>query len=333
MDTAQLGEWSRMLVAGAIAAYVVAWLAYGAELVVRRRASASAASAPELAPAALALTPDHSTDAARSLSAPASLATAAGDASDDGGDEARADRMAGIGRSVFILGTILLAAGVLARTLAVERAPWANMHEFSITGALIAAVIFLGVARTRVGRALSSWLLMLLVVTLLLAVTVLYVPPGPLVPALESYWLVIHVGLAVVAFALFTVAAVVSGLQIASERALRAGRTSSLPDAGALDRLAYRLIAIAFPIWTLGPLILGAVWAEVSWGRYWGWDPKEVWALITWLAYAGYLHARATAGWKGTKASVVSLIGYATVLFSYFAVNMIFNGLHSYGGV
>jgi cytochrome c-type biogenesis protein CcsB len=97
--------------------------------------------------------------------------------------------------------------------------------------------------------------------------------------------------------------------------------------------MAYRLIAVAFPVWTIGPLILGAVWAEVSWGRYWNWDPKETWALITWLAYAAYLHARATAGWKGTKASVVSLIGYGTVLFSYFAVNLIFNGLHSYGGV
>jgi cytochrome c-type biogenesis protein CcsB len=241
--------------------------------------------------------------------------------------------MAGIGRSVSILAAALLAAGVLARTLAVERAPWANMHEFSITGALVATVIFLAVARTRVGRALALWLVLLLLATLLLAVTVLYVPPGPLVPALQSYWLVIHVGMAVVAFALFTVAAVVSGLQIASERANRQGRTSMLPDAGVLDRLSYRLIAIAFPIWTLGPLILGAIWAEVSWGRYWGWDPKEVWALITWLAYAAYLHARATAGWKGAKASVISLIGYATVLFSYFAVNIVFDGLHSYGGV
>jgi cytochrome c-type biogenesis protein CcsB len=222
---------------------------------------------------------------------------------------------------------------VLTRALAIERVPWGNMHEFSITGSLVAAVIFLAAVRTKVGRVLAAWLVLLLVLVLGLSVTVLYVAPGPLVPALQSYWLVVHVGMAVVAFGLFTVAAVLSALQIVAERAERRGRSSSLPAAGALDRLAYRLIAVAFPIWTIGPLILGAIWAEVSWGRYWNWDPKETWALITWLAYAAYLHARATAGWKGTKASVISLIGYGTVLFSYFAVNLIFNGLHSYGGV
>ena len=135
------------------------------------------------------------------------------------------------------------------------------------------------------------------------------------------------------AFGLFSVSAVLSALQIVAERSERRGRPSSLPASRTLDRLAYRLIAVAFPIWTVGPLILGAIWAEMSWGRYWNWDPKETWALITWLAYAAYLHARATAGWKGAKASVISLIGYGTVLFSYFAVNLIFNGLHSYGGV
>lgn len=316
MDAAQLGEWSRLLVSGALMAFLVAWLAFGADQVARRRRPER-----ELAGVAAA-------GSGRAGNRPEA---------DEGPTERRrgldAEKAAGIGWSVSILATALLATGVLARALAVERAPWANMHEFSITGTLIAAVVFLGVGRTRVGRELAMWAVLLFVVTLALAVTVLYVAPGPLVPALDSYWLVIHVGMAVTAFALFTIAAVVSGLQIAAARAERLGRPSNLPAAAALDRLAYRLIAVAFPIWTIGPLILGAIWAEVSWGRYWGWDPKEVWALITWLAYAAYLHARATAGWSGVRASVVSLIGFATLLFSYFAVNIVFNGLHSYGGV
>ncbi len=248
-----------------------------------------------------------------------------------------ARQMGGIGFSVSVLATLLLAAGVVTRALGVSRAPWGNMYEFSITASLVASIVFLLVARTKVGRALAVWVVLLIFLALGLAVTVLYLPPGPLVPALRSYWLVIHVGAAVLAFGLFTVAAVVSALQIAAERAERrgvgVGLTGALPSASTLDRLSYRLIAVAFPVWTFGPLIMGAIWAEASWGRYWGWDPKEVWALITWLAYAAFLHARATAGWKGSKASVVSLVAYGTVLFSYFGVNILFNGLHSYGGL
>ena len=322
MDAAQLGEWSRILVSGAMAAFIVAWLAYSAALLRRPQATQATVQDRELVAAG------HS-----ELSGSNTVSSQAGEVSGRTGDLGSAERFANIGLSVSVLATALLAAGVLTRALAIERVPWGNMHEFSITGAFVAAVVFLSFARTRLGRALAVWLVLTLILVLGLAVTVLYVAPGPLVPALQSYWLVIHVGMAVVAFGLFTVAAVLSGLQIVAERAERKGRATSLPASGTLDRLANRLIAVAFPIWTIGPLILGAIWAEVSWGRYWNWDPKETWALITWLAYAAYLHARATAGWKGTKASVVSLIGYGTVLFSYFAVNLIFNGLHSYGGV
>ncbi len=318
MDAVQLGEWSRNLVAGAMVAYIVAWLAYCAELAIRSRGRVADR---ELAtvPAGAAELSGHTDGSPQP--------------DESSGLTGRVERMNRIGRYVATLATLLLAGGVLTRALAVERAPWGNMHEFSITGALVAGVVFVAVARTRVGRALAIWLVLLLVVVLGMALTVLYVPPGPLVPALQSYWLVLHVGLAVTAFGLFTVAAVVSGLQIAAERLERRNRRSSLPSSGTLDRLAYRLVAVAFPIWTVGPLILGAIWAEASWGRYWGWDPKEVWALVTWLTYAAYLHARATAGWKGTKASVISLMGYATVVFSYFAVNLLFEGWHSYAGV
>ena len=336
MDAVALGEWSRFVVAGAIAAYIVGWLAFCAETAYRLRdrhvASASAASAVVGAPTA------------------PRLARVGGTAADGGnGDDPvppqaesvvaddQAERMARIGYSVTVLATLLLATGVVLRALSVSRPPWGNMYEFSVTAALVASIAFLALARTKAGRAAAVWVVLIVFVTLSLAVTVLYLPPGPLVPALRSYWLVVHVGAAVLAFGLFTVAAVVSALQIVAERAEGKGAASgfaaSLPASSTLDRLAYRLIAIAFPVWTVGPLILGAIWAEASWGRYWGWDPKEVWALITWLAYASFLHARATAGWKGSKASVVSLIAYGTVLFSYFGVNIVFNGLHSYGGL
>jgi cytochrome c-type biogenesis protein CcsB len=324
MDAALLGDISRNFIVGATLAYIVAWMAYGAELAIRARLRSESRESIAVGAGASSAADAVGTGPA----ADAGIASTTGE-----GELERVDRLGRIGLSVTILATLLLAAGVLTRTLAIERAPWGNMYEFSITGALVASVVFVATARTRAGRAAAVWLVLLLLITVGLAVSVLYVPPGPLVPALQSYWLVLHVGLAVVAFGLFTVAAVVNGLQIAAERRERQGRVSALPAAATLDRLAYRLIAVAFPVWTVGPLILGAVWAEVSWGRYWGWDPKEVWALITWLVYAAYLHARATAGWKGTRASVVALVGYGTVLFSYFAVNIIFNGLHSYGGV
>lgn len=335
MDAAQLGEWSRFLVSGAMAAFIVAWFAYSAAVLRKSQDTWPAAQERELVAKGGATSHGSagtgSTDVPVSAGATSQPGESSGQTPQDGSP--RAERLAGIGLSVSVLATALLAAGVLTRALAIERVPWGNMHEFSITGSLVAAVVFLSFARTRLGRALAVWLVLTLILVLGLAVTVLYVAPGPLVPALQSYWLVVHVGMAVLAFGLFTVAAVLSGLQIVAERSERQGRATSLPASGMLDRLAYRLIAVAFPIWTIGPLILGAIWAEVSWGRYWNWDPKETWALITWLAYAAYLHARATAGWKGSKASVVSLIGYGTVLFSYFAVNLIFNGLHSYGGV
>ncbi|MGH3680923.1 MAG: cytochrome c biogenesis protein CcsA, partial [Natronosporangium sp.] len=110
------------------------------------------------------------------------------------------------------------------------------------------------------------------------------------------------------------------------------GRTSRLPSAVTLDRLAYRVHAFSFPIWTFA-VIAGAIWAENSWGRYWGWDPKETWAFITWVTYAAYLHARATAGWRGSRTAVIALVGFATFLFNYFGVNIWIPGLHSYAGV
>jgi cytochrome c-type biogenesis protein CcsB len=237
---------------------------------------------------------------------------------------------------VWLVALLLLAGGVVARGLAAERAPWGNMYEFALTGALAVSIAFAALRRRYGLTFLAVWIAGVVLLTLGLAVAVLYVPVGPLVPALRSYWLVIHVFAAIVSASVFTVAMAASTLQIVKERAERLGRTggytASLPSSGRLDEIAYRMTAFGFPVWTFA-VVAGAIWAEASWGRYWGWDPKEVWALVTWLAYAGYLHARTTAGWRGRRASTVALIAYASLLFNFFGVNIFFAGLHSYGGV
>ena len=105
-----------------------------------------------------------------------------------------------------------------------------------------------------------------------------------------------------------------------------------LPDATTLDKAAYRIVAFSFPLYTVA-IICGAIWAEAAWGRYWGWDPKETWAFIVWVIYACYLHARATAGWKGRAAAWVNLLGFAAIIFNFVIVNMVISGLHSYAGL
>ncbi|MDN5856456.1 MAG: c-type cytochrome biogenesis protein CcsB, partial [Actinomycetia bacterium] len=165
-----------------------------------------------------------------------------------------------------------------------------------------------------------------------------YVPAGPLVPALDSYWLVIHVIAAMLASGAFTVGAALSILYLvraraeanATEDSDRDGYIWRLPAAGVMDRISYRVHAFAFPVWTFAALIAGPIWAHHAWGRAWGWDPKEIWAFITWVAYAGYLHARATAGWKGKAAAILALVAFSTLIFNYVGVNLFIDGLHSY---
>jgi cytochrome c-type biogenesis protein CcsB len=172
---------------------------------------------------------------------------------------------------------------------------------------------------------------------------VLYSESAQLIPALKSYWLIIHVFAAIVSGGLFTLGASVSGLQIVAshvEKRIESGQepgrlgfiASRIPDSNTLDLFAYRIHAFVFPLWTF-TVVAGAIWARSAWGRYWGWDPKETWAFITWVGYAAYMHARITIGWKGNKAAVIALVAFATFIFNYFLVNIFFVGLHSYAGV
>jgi cytochrome c-type biogenesis protein CcsB len=251
-------------------------------------------------------------------------------------------RAGNIGMALTWLGALLLAGGVLLRGLAVGRPPWGNMYEFSTASALAISVAFLAFSLRRDARWLGVFVTLPVLLTLGLAVTVLYTDAEQLVPALRSYWLVIHVTLAIVCGGALCVAAALTLLYLVTDSVRRreqAGRTSwlsplarKLPVPERLDALAYRTTAFMFPLWTF-TIVAGAIWAENAWGRYWGWDPKETWAFITWVAYAGYLHARATAGWKGRKAAYLGLVAFACFIFNYYGVNIFFNGLHSYSGL
>jgi cytochrome c-type biogenesis protein CcsB len=191
------------------------------------------------------------------------------------------------------------------------------------------------------------------VILLFLAGTVLYARAAPVVPALRSYWLVVHVTTITISSGLLIVPGVASLLFLLrlSEDAegsptragARAGSLATLsrrggafaerlPTATALDRLAYRTTIVAFPLYTFG-VIAGAIWAEAAWGRFWGWDPKETVAFVAWVVYAAYLHARATAGWRSGRAAWINVAGLAVVLFNLFFINMVVAGLHSYAGL
>lgn len=246
-------------------------------------------------------------------------------------NERRIDLASRIGVALTIVAFGLHFSGVITRGLAADRVPWGNMYEFTITSAAAAVATYLVWLWFQPVRWLGLPVTGLVVVMLMLAVLVLELPAGPLVPALQSYWLVIHVSAALIATGAFTVGGIASGLFLLRERS-NGNRLSRLPSSETIDRVAYQLHAFAFPVWTFAALIAGPIWAKYAWGRYWGWDPKEVWAFITWGVYAAYLHARATAGWRGKRAAVLALVGFATLWFNFIGVNYFISGLHSYAG-
>lgn len=248
----------------------------------------------------------------------------------------RSNIAGGIGLSLASLATVVLLIGVVTRGLAAERAPWGNMYEFGAVATLASMVTYLVLVRVWD----IDWLGPIITgfgTAVLGSSALVYVPAGPLVPALDSYWLVIHVAGAIISGSAFLVGAAASILYLVKARAERktpegerTGFLWRIPSSAKIDQVAYRVHAFAFPIWTFAALIAGPIWAQYAWGRYWGWDPKEVWAFITWVVYAGYLHARATAGWKGKAAAILALVGFATFIFNFVGVNLWVGGLHSY---
>jgi cytochrome c-type biogenesis protein CcsB len=257
---------------------------------------------------------------------------------------ARRERLARIGLVITFVGAGAHVVAVLSRGLAAGRVPWGNMYEFTMTATMMVVLGYLLLYRKFGLDWLSPVVTGFTVVVLMVDVMLLYDPVVELRDALQSPWLVIHVISAITATGAFTLGGMASALYLIKERRLRkqaeagvepgsgSGYVDRLPGLVQLDRFAYRTHAFGFPVWTFAALITGPIWAQAAWGRYWGWDPKEVWAFITWVVYAAYLHARATAGWKGRAAAILALIGLATLWFNFVGINFFFGSgsQHSY---
>ena len=245
--------------------------------------------------------------------------------------------------SITGLAFLMHAAGVVMRGIAASRVPWANMYEFSISGSLVIVGIFLSAWFVKEIRVIAVLVTAFALLILGSATTLFYVQVKTLMPALQSYWLVIHVTVAVLATAFFNIAAALSVAYLLrswgwlnqstlSISKLTKRVLSVFPESKKLENLSYRFNVIGFMLWSF-TLVAGAIWAERAWHRFWGWDTKEVWTFIIWTIYAGYLHATATRGWTGARAIWLSLIGFAAVIFNFTIVNLFFKGLHVYSGL
>ncbi len=329
--TATLASYSVVLTYSAMAVYVIAFIAFALDMA--KRAGNVAAS--------------EVTAAAPTAAAPAeTVATVRGgtvvlekvDAGTPADPTKRGTKFERVGMAMMILGVILHIGAVVLRGIAADRVPWGNMFEFSLTGTALIVLIFLGVQLWQNLKFLGVFISGLTLILLGVATVNYYVPVVPLVAALQSYWLVIHVFVAIAGTGFFALGAGLAVSQLV--QTYRQGRPVSkklrfmetLPDADRLEVLSYRVILVGFVLWTF-TLIAGAIWAERAWGRYWGWDTKEVWTFIIWVLYAGYIHARATRGWRGARSSWLALIGFGAVMFNFSVVNVFFKGLHSYSGL
>ncbi|GAB2614034.1 c-type cytochrome biogenesis protein CcsB [Paractinoplanes abujensis] len=236
-----------------------------------------------------------------------------------------------------VVAVLLHLGGLVTRGVAADRMPWGNMYEYILATTFIASAVWIGIVLARPAvRHLGLFAALALVVMLGAASMIAYTPVGPLVPALHSYWFIIHVSTIIIGSGIFLIGAVPAAMFLIRDGYDQGKRKfpytlgKHVPNAVALERLTFRLHAFAFPLFTFGALIAGPIWAEASWGRYWGWDPKEVWAFISWIVYAGYLHARATPSVKRRVATWIALVGFVTMLMNLFGVNLFFEGLHSY---
>lgn len=249
----------------------------------------------------------------------------------------RGTRFARVAFALTVVAWVLHVTADVLRGLAAGRVPWANMFEFSLTATAIIVGVFLLVQVWQDLKFLGAFVIGFALLALGIATTNFYVDVVPLPPALQSGWLVIHVFVASLGTGFFALGAALSVVQLlqarrAAGRAVRLRFLDTLPAADVLENLAYRVIVVGFVFWSF-TLIAGAVWAERAWGRYWGWDTKEVWTFIIWTLFAGYIHARATRGWRGSRSAVLALVGFGAVVFNFTIVNLFFKGLHAYSGL
>ncbi|WP_243074208.1 c-type cytochrome biogenesis protein CcsB [Microbacterium sp. SS28] len=345
-ETLSLDSVSVLLVWTAIAIYALAFIAYAVDLARRGALAADekdAADVRELVGVGAAASGRGSVRAAGAF----------GETAEDAAVDARPGRRKGlvwarIGTSLTVLAFLFHLGGAITRGIAASRVPWSNMYEFALTGTLLIVAVYLVVLVRYDLRFLGAFIIGL--VTLLLggaATPAIYVGITPLADPLKSIWLVIHVFVASLATALFALAFALSVLQLMQARrerktlAAEAGEVvkgsgprflRTLPTAEKLESLAYRFAILGFIFWTF-TLIAGSIWANDAWGRYWGFDTKEVWTFVIWVLYAGYIHARATRGWRGSRSAWLSIIGFTAVMFNFTIVNMFFKGLHVYSGL
>ena len=342
------GDLSTLLVWGAATAFTVALVAYSVDLA-------------RIVEHAQKRVPEEVLVGA----APTRPATAVG-GSEDQRAPGRSARAEGIARSTTLLGLVMLFAGIVLRGVAAGRWPTANMYEFTIVGTFVAVLVLTLVQRRRVIAFVGVLVMGMAVLALVLALNAFYIQADQVQPALQSYWLILHVGVAITATGIFTVAFAASvlqvlrsyreeGLAVSDEPAMAVGAVAvgsarrsdgvrrtlagprfgwleQVPTSRELEAMAFRLNAIGFVLWTF-TLIGGAIWAEHAWGRYWGWDPKEVGTFVAWVTYAAYLHARTTRGWSGRRAAYFVFVGYAVVLANFTVVNLVVSGKHSYSGM
>ena len=328
MTNVTLAQYANLGVYSAMAVFTIAMIAFAIDL---------AGTVPKVSAAALGAQKEPALVGAGSSSHALSSPFPS-----DEPDLPRRRKAAGVAMMLTRLGGLLLIAATAMRGLSVNRPPLGNMFEFALVGAMFVVVAFVAISLRRDIRWLGLFVVGPVLLTLGLAITVFYTAASELLPSLKSVWLVIHVTVATFSVALFTIAFSVTILHLVKTwlegqdpvgmSRVRTIVNTALPPARSLDRTAYGLHVVAFPLWTF-TLIAGAIWAEQAWGSYWQWDPKEVWTFVIWVVYAAYLHARATSGWSPRSANYLALAGYGAILVNYLVVNVFFVGMHSYSGM
>ena len=356
MDTTSLATLSNLVLYAAMGVLALTMVAFAVHLafastVVNRagrsgRARVETAKVPVgVGAGATASVPDSAdaadpADPVETPESPGTPGTPETPAAPRSGVGARAGRL---GMTLGWLGMLMLGGSIALRGASVGRPPVSNMFEFACAAAFLVMGIYLVLALRRPLKWLGLFVVTPVLLALGLAITVWYTEASELVPSLRSTWLVIHVPVAILSTAVFTLSFCVLLLHLAQARRearLAAGRPaglggralSALPDSASLDRTAYSLVVVAFPLWTF-TLIAGAIWGQQAWGTYWSWDPKEVWTFVIWTIYAAYLHARATSGWSLRTANIIAVVGYLAIIVNFTIVNMFFPGMHSYSGL
>ena len=321
MTATTLAAYSVVAVYSAIVVYVFAFIAFALDLSKRSA----------IAQAAQVSTSSSAVASSGSVAVLEKTTTAAP------GVRGRSSRYQRTAYALVIVGWVVHVTALVLRGLAAGRVPWADLYEFAMTGTAIMIGVFIFIQLWRDVKFLGAYITGIVVLLLGLASVNFYVAVGPLNPALQSYWLVIHVFVATLGTGFFAVGGGLSIAQLLQARREAGGLKrvpllATFPTSEVLENIAYRVIVIGFAFWTF-TLLAGAIWAERAWGRYWGWDTKEVWTFIIWVTFAGYIHARATRGWRGSRSAWLAIIGFTAVMFNFTVVNLFFKGLHAYTGL